>query len=88
MVDCCGCGFAGRGRVGVRWWGDGRFGADGGLTFISPFWVQPEESGSVWDRKGYVAKLSFPRTVTMSAEDVKDIETVECTVRPSRIIVD
>jgi len=73
---------------GVSRYGDGRFGTDGGLTFISPFWVQPEETGSVWDRKGYVAKLSFPRTVAMSGEDVKEIETVKCSAKPSRIILD
>jgi hypothetical protein len=66
--------------IGVSRYGDFDRANDGGMIFVSPFWIPPEQTGSVWDRKGYVAKATFHRTTELSSDEVKNIKSVSCRV--------
>jgi len=67
--------------IGVSRYGDFDRANDGGMIFVSPFWIPPADTGSVWDRKGYVARATFHRTSELASEEVKNIKSVSCRVK-------
>lgn len=67
--------------IGVSRYGEVDNAKDGGMIFMSPFWIPPATTGSVWDRKGYVAVATFNRTSEVDNEEVKNLTSVVCRVK-------
>ena len=67
--------------VGVSRYGEFDMANDGGMIFVSPFWIPPEQTGAVWDRKGYVAQATFHRTSELASDEVKNVKSVSCRVK-------
>lgn len=67
--------------IGVSRYGEVDNAQDGGMIFVSPFWIPPDTTGSVWDRKGYVAVATFNRTSEVDNDEVKNLTSVVCRVK-------
>jgi hypothetical protein len=52
------------------------------LAFISPFFVEPYESGELHDRKGYVSSMVTARHLYLDVDDLSRIVESKCEVLP------
>lgn len=73
--------FAVGNGMGVSRYGETNNAQDGGMIFVSPFWIQPKQTGNVWDRKGYVARASFYRVSELDSAEVRNVKAVRCRVK-------
>jgi hypothetical protein len=74
--------------IGISRYGEVDNARDGGMIFVSPFWIPPATTGAVWDRKGYVARAAFHRSCELDSEEIKNIKTVSCRVKTLPITPD